>query len=166
MRKSQKASLLLHFSAVTLLAVAALFSTAQNASAQELVRGTITLPIAAKLGDTDLPPGVYRFSVLSLNTINSVESIQVGNSRVMVTLNAINNDAHVVSLLATASKSAASNSQIPSSLELGAANAIRSISLTNLGLTIDFTGKQAGDVVRAAQVTEPSATHSSAKGHD
>lgn len=166
MRKSQKASLLLHFSAVTLLAVAALFSTAQNASAQELVRGKITLPIAAKLGDTDLPPGVYRFSVLSLNTINSVESIQVGNSRVMVTLNAINNDAHVVSLLATASKSAASNSQIPSSLKLGAANAIHSISLTNLGLTIDFTGKQAGEVVRSAQVTEPSATHSSAKGHD
>jgi hypothetical protein len=73
MKKSQKASLLLHFSALTLLAVVALFSAAQNASAQELVRGTITLSVTARLGDTDLPPGVYRFSVLSLNTINSVD---------------------------------------------------------------------------------------------
>jgi hypothetical protein len=166
MKKSQKASLLLYFSALTLLAVVAFFSAAQNASAQELVRGTITLSVTARLGDTDLPPGVYRFSVLSLNTINSVESIQVGNSRVMVTLNAINNDAHAVSLLATASKSVASNSQLPSSLKFGAANAIRSISLTNLGLTIDFTGKQAGEVVRSAQMNERSALHSSAKGHD
>jgi hypothetical protein len=90
----------------------------------------------------------------------------VGNSRVMVTLNAINNDAHAVSLLATASKSVASNSQLPSSLKFGAANAIRSISLTNLGLTIDFTGKQAGEVVRSAQMNERSALRSSAKGHD
>ena len=166
MKNSQRQSRLLHLTGVTLLAIVALFATAQNASAQELVRGTINLPVAAKLGDTDLPPGVYRFSVLSLNTINSVDSIQVGNSRVMVTLNGINNDAHVVSLLANASKSAASNSQIPSSVEFGAANTIRSISLTNLGLTIDFAGKQVGDVVRTALVTEPSATRSSAKGHD
>jgi hypothetical protein len=166
MKKSHKLSLLLHFSGVTLLAIAALFATAQNASAQELVRGTITLPVTAKLGNADLPPGVYRFSILSLDTINSVDSIQVGNSRVMVTLSGINKDAHVVSLLANASRSAASNSQISSSLEFGAANAIRSIFLTNLGLTIDFTGKQIGDVVRTAQVTEPSPAHSSAKGHD
>ena len=163
MKKSQKASLLLHFSGVTLLAVTAVLATAQSALAQELVRGTFSLPVAAKLGGTDLPPGEYHVSVQSLDAINSVDSIQLGNSRVMVTLNGTSKDAHAVSLLANASRSAVANSQTPSSLEFSAANAIRTITLTNLGLTIDFTGKQAGDIVRAARVTEPSASHSFAK---
>ena len=129
MRKSQKLPLSLHFAGVVLLAVAALFGTAQNASAQDLVRGTFTLPVAAKLGNTDLAPGEYRFSVQSVDIINSVDSIQVGNSRVTVMVTGTNKDAHVVSLLANASKSAAPNSQIPNSLEFGAENTIRSISL-------------------------------------
>jgi hypothetical protein len=74
----------MHFVALALLTAAALLGTAPASRSQDLVRGTITLPVAARLGDTTLAAGKYSYAVESLGDIQSVDALQVGNSRVAV----------------------------------------------------------------------------------
>jgi hypothetical protein len=157
-----KNSLALHLAAALLLS-AALFATPKTVSAQDLVQGTFNLTSAAKLGNTSLPPGEYRFSVQSLNSINSVESLQAGNSRVEVTVIGTYRDAPIVSLMANART--ATKSQIANSMEFGDANSILSISLKNLGVTIDFLAKRSAEALRATRTPEATAV-ASAKSTD
>jgi hypothetical protein len=161
----QKRSLSVHFLATALLAVAALLGTAQASLAQDLVRGTFTLPTEARLGNTILPPGEYKFAVQSLETINSVRSIQVGNGRVAVTVSGIAKGARVVSLQANASRPATPDSQKPDSIEFGTGMTIQSISLKNLGVTLEFNGNQTSNVLRA-RAPEPSSGGSTLRGND
>jgi hypothetical protein len=161
----QKRSLSVYFVAAALLAVAALFGTAPASLAQNLVRGTFTLPTEARLGNTILSPGEYKFSVQSLETINAVSSIQVGNGRVAVTVSGVAKGARVVSLLANAFKSAASDSQTPDSIEFGTGMTIHSISLKNLGVILEFNGNQTSNVLRA-RAPDRSNAGSTVKGND
>jgi hypothetical protein len=163
MNNSPKLSLSLHFAGAMLVA-AAHFATPKTASAQDLARGTFTLPAAAKLGTTNLSPGEYRFSVQSLDGINSIESIQAGNSRVEVTVIGTDRDSPIVSLMANASRPSP-KSQPANSMEFGDANSILSISLKNLGVTIDFTNKRPADILRATRASEATAI-ASAKSTD
>jgi hypothetical protein len=149
-----KNSLSLHLAAALLLS-AGLFTIPKTTAAQDLVQGTFTLTSAAKLGNSSLPPGEYRFSVQSLNSINSVESLQAGNSRVEVTVIGTYRDAPIVSLMANART--ATKSQVTNSLEFGDTNSILSISLNNLGVTIDFLGKRTIEALRATHTPEPPA---------
>ncbi len=144
----------------TVLFAATLCFTTKTASAQDLARGTFTLPTAAKLGATTLPAGEYRFSVISLDSINSVESVRSNNTPVEVTLIGTDRDAPILSIMANAQRRAA-KSQLANALEFTTANGIQSISLKNLGITIDFTTRHQSEVARTSH-TAPATTIASA----
>jgi hypothetical protein len=142
--------------AATVLFAAALCFTTKTASAQDLARGTFTLPTAAKLGATTLPAGEYRFSVISLDSISSVESVRSNNTPVEVTLIGTDRDAPIISVMANAQRPAA-KSLLTNTLEFSSANAIQSISLKNLGITIDFTTRRPVEAARTTH-TAPATT--------
>jgi hypothetical protein len=156
MNATQKRSLSVHFASLAVFTVGALLGTAPAARSQDLVRGTITLPVEARLGDTTLPPGKYSFAVESLEAIRSADALQIGNSRVAVIVTSLTKDAHVVSLMANALRADTLNSQSPDSVEFGTGMTIRSLSLKNEGLKIIFTASPAGHTLQAA-VRQPSA---------
>jgi len=101
MDATQKRSLSMHFLGLA-FTVAASLGTASTSRSQDLVRGTITLPVTARLGDATLAPGKYRFMIESLEEIRSVDALQIGNSRVAVILSSLKKDGHIVSLVANA----------------------------------------------------------------
>ena len=69
---------------IVLLGLAALGGTAIPALCQEMVQGKFTLPVEARLGNTVLPAGEYKFSVVPLGNIRLADSIQVVSSYVQV----------------------------------------------------------------------------------
>jgi len=158
-------SLSAYFAGIALLAVGALFGTVRATLAQDLVRGTFALSTEARLGNTILSPGEYKFAVQSLETINSVNSIQVGNNRVAVIVSGVTKGAHVVSLMANASRSATPGSQTADSVEFGTGMTIQSIALKNLGLTLEFNGNQTRNMLRA-RAPEPLNGGSTVTGND
>jgi hypothetical protein len=161
MNATQNRSLSAHFAGLALFAVTVLLGTSPAARSQDLLRGTITLPVAAHLGDTTLPAGKYRFTVESLEAIRSADAVQVGNSRVAVIVTSLSKDALVVSLMANASKADTLSSQSPDSVEFGTDMTIRSISLKNEGLKVIFAETR---INRALQARGPQL--SAAKGND
>jgi len=156
MNAKQKRSLSVNFVSLAAFAVVALLGIAPAARSQDLVRGTITLPVAARLGDTTLPAGKYSFAVESLEAIRSADALQVGNSRVAVIVTSLTKDAHVVSLMANALRADTLNSQTPDSVEFGTGMTIRSLSLKNEGLKVIFTASPTDHTLQAA-VRQPSA---------
>ena len=120
------------------------------------MRGTITLPVTARLGNTTLPPGKYSYAVESLETIRSADALQIGNSRVAVIVSSLTKDAHVVSLVANAFRADTLNSQSPDSIEFGTGMTIRSISLNNAGLKVIFPANRTDHLLQAT-VSRPSA---------
>ena len=153
MDATQKRSLSMHFLGLA-FTVAALLGTASTSRSQDLVRGTITLPVTARLGDTTLAPGKYSFMVESLEDIRSVDALQIGNSRVAVILSSLNKDGHVVSLVANAFRDNTLNS--PSSIDFGTGMTIRSITLTNAGVKVIFTTDRNDHLLQAA-ASQPAA---------
>jgi hypothetical protein len=149
MNATQNRSLSVHFAGLALFAVAVLLGTSPAARSQDLVRGTITLPVAARLGDATLPPGKYKFAVESLEAIRSADAVQVGNSRVAVIVTSLSKDAVVVSLMANALKADTLSSQSPDSVEFGTDMTIRSISLKNEGLKVIFAETHTNRVLQA-----------------
>jgi hypothetical protein len=143
----QKRSLSLHLLGLA-FAVVALLGTASTSRSQDLVRGTITLPVAARLGEATLTPGKYRFMIESLEEIRSVDALQIGNSRVAVILSSLNKEGHIVSLVANAFRDNKLNS--PSSIDFGTGMTIRSISLTNAGVKVIFTTDRNDHLLQAA----------------
>jgi hypothetical protein len=139
----------MYFGSVALFAVAALLGTAPAARSQDLVHGTITLPVAARLGDATLPPGTYKFAVESLEAIRSADALQVGNSRVAVIVTSMTQDGQVVSLMANAFPADTLTSQSPDSVEFGTGMTIRSLSLKNEGLKVIFTTNKTNHLLQA-----------------
>jgi len=156
MNATQKRSLSVQFAALTLFAVGGLLGTAPAARSQDLVHGTITLPVAARLGNTTLAPGKYSYAIESLEEIRSVDALQIGNSRVAVIVSSLGKDAHVVSLVANAFKADTPNSQSSDSVDFGIGMTIRSISLNNAGVKVVFTTTH-NDHVLQAKASQPSA---------
>jgi hypothetical protein len=155
MDATQKRSLSMHFVGLV-FTVAALLGTASASRSQDLVRGTITLPVTARLGDAILAPGKYRFTVESLEEIRSVDALQIGNSRVAVIVSSLNKDGQVVSLVANAFRADTLNSQSPDSVDFGTGMTIRSISLKNAGVKVIFTTNRTDHILQAT-VPQPSA---------
>jgi hypothetical protein len=156
MYATQKRSLSVHFVALAVFTVGVLLATAPASRSQDLVRGTITLPVAARLGDTTLAAGKYSYTVESLGDIQSVDALQVGNSRVAVIVTNSANNSHVVSLLANAFRADTLNSQSPDSIDFGNGMTIRSISLKNAGLKVIFTTNRTNQTLQA-KAQQPSA---------
>jgi hypothetical protein len=136
--------------------VVALLGTASASRSQDLVRGTITLPVAARLGDTTLPAGKYSYAVESLGDIRSADALQVGNSRVAVIVTSLTKDGQVVSLMADAFRADTLNSQSPDTIDFGTGMTIRSISLKSAGVKVIFTTNRNEHVLQAA-ASQPSA---------
>jgi hypothetical protein len=149
MNATQKRSLSMHFLGLAFTLVA-LLGTASASRAQDLVRGTITLPVAARLGDTTLAAGKYSYAVESLGDIRSADALQVGNSRVAVIVTSLTKEGHVVSLMADAFRADTLNSQTPDSIDFGNGMTIRSISLKNAGLKVIFTTNRTDHILQAA----------------
>jgi hypothetical protein len=150
MNATQKRSLWMHSLSLA-FTVAAFLGTAPASRSQDLVRGTITLPIAARLGDTTLAAGKYSYAVESLGDIRSAEALQIGNSRVAVIVTSLSTkDAHVVSLIADALKTETLNSRSSDSIDFGAGMTIRAISLKNAGLKVMFTTNRANHILQAS----------------
>ena len=156
MNATQKRSLSVHLVGLALFTAAALFGTAPAAHSQDLVRGTITLPVTARLGDTTLAPGKYSYAVESLEAIRSVDGLQIGNSRVAVIVSSLTKDGHVVSLMANAFRADTLNSQSSDSIDFGTGMTIRSISLNNAGLKLIFPAIRTDHLLQAT-APQPSA---------
>jgi hypothetical protein len=154
MNTTQKRSLSMHFVGLA-FTVVALLGTASASRSQDLVRGTITLPVAARLGDTTLPAGKYSYAVESLGDIRSADALQVGNSRVAVIVTSLTKDGQVVSLMADAFKADTLNSQSPDTIDFGTGMTIRSISLKSAGLKVIFTTNR-NDHILQAKGSQPS----------
>jgi major membrane immunogen (membrane-anchored lipoprotein) len=149
MNTTQKRSLSMHFVGLA-FTVVALLGTASASRSQDLVRGTITLPVTARLGDATLAPGKYSYAVESLGDIRSVDALQIGNSRVAVVVSSLNKDGQVVSLVANAFRADTLNSQSPDSVDFGTGMTIRSISLKNAGVKVIFTTNRTDHILQAA----------------
>ena len=119
MNATQKRSLSAPFVGLALFTAGTLLGIAPAARSQDLVRGTITLPVTARLGNTTLPPGKYSYAVESLESIRSVDALQIGNSRVAVIVSSLNKDGQVVSLVANAFRADTLNSQSSDSIDFG-----------------------------------------------
>ncbi|HTC66001.1 MAG TPA: hypothetical protein VK685_02640 [Candidatus Acidoferrum sp.] len=156
MNATQKRSLSAPFAGLALFTAGALLGIAPAARSQDLVRGTITLPVAAGLGNTTLQPGKYSYAIESLEAIRSVDALQIGNSRVAVIVSSLNKDGHVVSLVANAFRADTLNSQSLDSIDFGTDMTIRSISLNNAGLKVIFPANRTDHLLQAT-VTQPSA---------
>jgi hypothetical protein len=155
MDATQKRSLSMHFLGLA-FTVAALLGTASAARSQDLVRGTISLTVAAQFGNTTLAPGKYSYVVESLEDIHSVDGLQIGNNRVAVIVSSLTKDSHVVSLVANAFRESTLNSQSPDFVDFGTGMTIRSISLKSAGVKVIFTSNRNEHVLQAA-VSQPSA---------
>ena len=155
MDAKQKRALSMHFVGLA-FTVVALLGTASASRSQDLVRGTITLPVAARLGDTTLPAGKYSYAVESLGDIRSADALQVGNSRVAVIVTSLTKDGQVVSLMADAFRADTLNSQSPDTIDFGTGMTIRSISLKSAGVKVIFTTNRNEHVLQAA-ASQPSA---------
>jgi hypothetical protein len=156
MNATQKRSLSVQFAALALFTVGGLLGTAPAARSQDLVHGTITLPVAAHLGNTTLAPGKYSYAIESLESIRSVDALQIGNSRVAVIVSSLGKDAHVVSLVANAFRADTLNSESSDSIDFGTGMTIRSISLNNVGVKVIFTANRNDDLLQA-KASQPSA---------
>jgi len=156
MNPTQKRSLSAPFVALALFTAGGLLGTAPAARSQDLVRGTITLPVTARLGNTTLPPGKYSYAVESLESIRSVDALQIGNSRVAVIISSLSKDGHVVSLMANAFRADTLNSQSSDSIDFGTGMTIRSISLNDAGVKVIFLANRTDHLLQA-KVSQPSA---------
>src|ERR1700730_18159833 len=156
MNATQKRSLSGPFLGLALFAAGGLLGTAPGARSQDLVHGTSTLPVTARLGNATLQPGKYSYAVDSLEAIRSVDGLQIGNSRVAVILSSLNKDGHVVSLIANAFRADTLASQSSGSIDFGSGMTIRSISLNNAGLKIIFPANRTERLLQA-KVSRPSA---------
>jgi hypothetical protein len=154
MNGAQKRSLSMHFVGLA-FTVVALLGTASASRSQDLVRGTITLPVATQLGNTTLAPGKYSYVVESLGDIRSADALQVGNSRVAVIVSSLTKDGQVVSLMADAFRADSLNSQSADTIDFGTGMTIRSVSLKSAGLKVIFATNR-NDHILQAKGSQPS----------
>jgi hypothetical protein len=154
MKTIQKLSLR-SLSVYALLLFALLAGTGPLAFGQESVQGTLTLPVAAKLGNTSLPPGEYKFYVHLLGPTRSMEGVQLVSSRVAVLLMGTTKDAPLASALALVSRPGPNAPKMIDLLPEGNSLSIHAICLDSLGLVVEFYESNSKGTV-SARVTQPS----------
>jgi len=135
---------------MVLLVLAAFGGTAQPALGQDTVQGKFMLPVEARLGKTVLPAGKYKFSVVTLGNIRSVDSIQMAGSQVMVAVWSMTKGGPFASVVAMASREA--NTANPKPLDIradGNGRLIHSMCLEKLGLVVQFNENKTKSVMRA-----------------
>ena len=143
-------------------ALALLAGTGPLALGQEAVQGTLTLPIAARLGSTLLPPGDYKFTVQLIGAVRSIDGVQLVSTPVSVLLMGTSKDAPIASALAMASRP---DPRTPKLLEFvpdGHGVAIHSIALDTLGVVLQFIDTAPQSTMRA-RTTQPTPSTISAK---
>ena len=134
---------------MTLLGLAALAGSGPLAFGQETVRGKLTLPVEARLGNTVLPPGEYKLNVALVGTTLSVSSIQDVYTPVMVMVTPLTKGRPVASVLAMAYKP---DSRNPKAMDIqpdGSGNMIHSIPLDDLGLVLQIIDNKSANTLRA-----------------
>ena len=134
---------------LALLGLSALAGTGPVAFGQEAVRGTLTLPVEARPGNTVLPPGEYKLNVAPVGTTLSVNSIQDVYTPVMVMVTPLTKGGPVASVLAMAYKPDLRN---PKSMDIqsdGSGKMIYSIPLDNLGLVLQIINHKSANTLRA-----------------
>jgi hypothetical protein len=126
------------FALAAMFLLAILAGAGPLAFAQESVQGTLTLPVAAKLGNTSLPPGEYKFYVHLLGPTLSMEGVQLVSSRVAVLLMGTAKDAPLASALAMVSRPGPNTPKMIDLVPEGNTLAIHAISIDSLGLVVQF----------------------------
>ena len=137
------------FGMMALLGLAVLAGTGPMAFGQDTVQGKLTLPVEARLGNTVLPPGEYKFHVALVGTTLSVSSIQDVYTPVMVMVTPLTKDGPVASVLAMAFKP---DSRSPRAMDIqpdGSGKMIHSLSLDNLGLVLQIIDNKSSNTLRA-----------------
>ena len=137
------------FGIVAFLRLSAFAGTGPLALGQDTVQGKLTLPVEARLGNTVLPPGEYRFHVTLAGTTSSVNSIQDVATPVIVTLNGLTKDGPIASVVAMAFKR---DPRSPKAMDIqqdGAGKMIHAISLENLGLVLQIIDNKPAKTLHA-----------------
>jgi len=153
------------FTTLALLAIALLAGTGPLAFAQESIQGTMTLPFAARLGSTLLPPGEYKFSAQLIGATHSVGSIRLISTPVSFVVIGSSKNAPVASAVGWAYRPDRLSAK---SIELKSGSdgaAIRSLSLRDVGLVVQFFDAHTHATMRAS-MPQPSPTTLSAKSSD
>jgi hypothetical protein len=167
MNKLQKKSLrMCSVGTMFLLGLLAFGATSEPALGQETVQGKFTLPVEARLGKTVLSAGDYKFSVVPLGTLWSVDSIQAVNSHVLVVVWGSVKGGPITSLVATASKPADILNPKMLDFRVDAAGVtIHSMCLEKNGLMLEFNQYKPENELRARGPELPQG-HGSAKGKE
>ena len=138
-----------------LFVLALLAGTGPLAQAQEAVQGTMTLPVAARLGNTMLPPGEYRFTVSLMGDTHAIRDVARA-SHVYVLLVGTSKDVPVASAIAMASPMDP-HFPIPANfVSAGDSLAISALPLPEFGIVVQFF--VAAKEPMHANATQPSAS--------
>jgi hypothetical protein len=132
-----------------LLGMAALAGTGTVALGQEALQGTFILPVEARLGDTMLPAGEYKFYVEALGSTQATSSMQFGSSPVMVVVCGLAKGGPIVKVLATASKLDVHDPKTPSLQADDAGMVFHSMYLENAGVEVEFYTNKAKHAMQA-----------------
>lgn len=147
-----------------LLGFLAFAGSGQRAAAQQNLRGEVVLPMEARLGDTVLPQGTYKFTVQPIGISRTIETSMVGNYQVLVTLVGESKGAPITSILATASKVPLREDGSDSIQVEGAEHTFQSMSLNSMGVMLKFYENKAKNVMHETQ-PETSKVVTAAKGN-
>jgi hypothetical protein len=150
---------------MAMLGLAALAGSGPLASAQETVRGKLSLLVEARLGNTVLPPGEYKLNVALVGTTLSVNSIQDVYTPVMVMVTPLTKGEPVASVLAMAYKPDLRNPKVMDIQPDGSGKMIHSIPLDNLGLVLQIIDNKSAITLRARGPEMPQGV-TSAKASD
>jgi hypothetical protein len=150
------------FALAAMFLLAILAGVGPLALAQESVKGTMTLPVAARLGNTMLPPGEYKFSVALIGLTHSILDVEAVPVRVAVFVSSTSKGGAVASAIAEASRLQPSGPQPVNLLTDGDAMMIHSLALSDFGIVVQFFGAAKTSTLHA-QSTPTSTTVISAK---
>jgi hypothetical protein len=141
-------------SLLALFVLALLAGTGPLASAQEAVQGTMTLPVAARLGNTMLPPGEYKFTVSLIGDTRAIRDVAHA-SHVYVLLVGTAKDAPVVSAIAMASPLDAHSPMPANFISIGDSLAISALPLPEFGIVVQFFGTAGKEALHASDTQPP-----------
>ena len=151
----------LRIAALLLLALAA--GSGPLTFAQDSVQGTLHLPLIARVGNTRLPPGDYRFTISLIGATHSMRDLQVP-SHVSVLLTGTAKGTPAAGAIAMAVPFAPNDPKPVNFLPEGDGLMVRSIALDDFGVVLNFY--EAGKAVLHANSAKPSQTVVSGKGSD
>ena len=144
-----------------LFVLALLAGTGPLSFAQQAVQGTMTLPVAARLGNTTLPPGEYKFTVALIGDTHSIRDVAVAN-RVYVLLTGTFKDAPTASAIATISPLNPHDPLPPNLVVAGNAIVINALPIPDFGIVVQFQGVSGKEALHT-RFTQPAPSAMSAK---